>query len=377
MGRRLALDTTAIRDGLPSAARFLGLVTILAPILAACASHHSLHRGIFSSSEYGVPASKRVTNDPNPPHGGGIAMVGQPYVVHGQWYTPQANPVGYDKVGTASWYGWDFHGRLTANGEIFSANAITGGSPDLPLPCYARVTNLDNGRSMLVRFNDRGPYVAGRLVDLSERTAQLLGFDGIGTAKVRVQYVSSAPLNGDDTRYLMASVTQGSSYAVPDNGVRYASLGSDTPRPPVRPIPLAAPSRLRPSLANGELSSVLASVNTLSYAESQEAGAEVTGAHAAVDAMAASLPNLKDWVDTNDADALAVRLDLGTFADPQKARSTAMAFAMLGAVDEDTATTDDGTAGTRLILTHLKPGVGREDVIDLAHKLGLTDAVLY
>ena len=149
-------------------------------------------------------------------------MVGDPYKVHGQWYRPKANPVGYDVKGVASWYGWDFHGRLTANGEIFSANAITGGSPDLPLPSYARVTNLDNGRSLLVRFNDRGPYMAGRVVDLSERAATLLGYADTGTAHVRVQYVSAAPLNGDDTNFLMASLNQAGADRTAGDAPRFA-----------------------------------------------------------------------------------------------------------------------------------------------------------
>lgn len=373
----MATDLTA---GWRPAARFLGLLALLGPLLAACASNPHHGRGIFSSKEFGVPASRRVTNNPNPPHGGGIAMVGDPYKVHGQWYRPKANPVGYDVKGVASWYGWDFHGRLTANGEIFSANAITGGSPDLPLPSYARVTNLDNGRSLLVRFNDRGPYMAGRVVDLSERAATLLGYADTGTAHVRVQYVSAAPLNGDDTNFLMASLNQSAPIGRPET--RLASLEPNDIRPLAAPQPRSTPlfaarPQTRPA-ADQEMRNVLASVNGLfSYAEAQTEQADITGAHAAVDAMASAVPDLQDWRDTTDEDLRAIKLDLGLYENPEAARDTAMRFAALGAVDESDETAADGAAATRLTLTHLKPGVGRQDVLDLVHKLGLKAVVLY
>jgi rare lipoprotein A len=356
-----------LSTGWQPAARFFGLMVLLGPLLAACASHPHHGRAAFTSREFGVPVSKRVTNDPNPPHGGGIAMVGQPYKVHGQWYTPKANPVGYDVKGIASYYGWDFHGRLTANGEIFSANAITGGSPDLPLPCYARVTNLANGRSMLVRFNDRGPYMSGRVADLSERTAQLLGFANAGTAPVRIQYVGPAPLNGDDTRYLMASISDRPTF---DRGdTRLASVEPQQ----IQPLAAPLPRRSRPT-GNPEMRNVLASVNSLfSFAEPTPAPAPGTAA-AAIDDLAAAEPSF-DASGPAVEDA-AIDLQLGVFDDAGKARDVAMRFAMLGAVDEDSVD-DDGVTATRLTLTHLKPGVERQDVVDLVHELGLGDVVLY
>ena len=125
----------------------------------------------------------------------------------------------YSDVGLASWYGDDFHGRYTANGEIFDMNAITAAHPTLPLPCYVRVTNLRNQRSIVVRVNDRGPYVGDRVIDLSVRTAKLLGFYGQGVAKVKVEYVGRAPLAGSDDRKLEATLREGT----PAAGVRVAS----------------------------------------------------------------------------------------------------------------------------------------------------------
>ena len=365
--------STEFTSGWQSAARFIAIAAVLAPIIAACATapHHG--RRPFSSREFGVPVSKRVTSNPNPPHGGGIAMVGQPYQVHGLWYTPKADPVGYNVTGIASYYGWDFHGRLTANGEIFSANAITGGSPDLPLPCYARVTNLENGRSMLVRFNDRGPYMQGRVADLSLRTAQLLGYSGAGTAHVRIQYVGPAPLNGDDTSYLMASLSDGGRYR--DEGdTRLASVEPRQLAPQYRSASYNVVPRSRPQ--SHEMTQLLAAVDSLSYTDGPSAPA--TGAAAAVDAMASSTPDYGAQASVSVADdGGPIQLDLGIYSDAGSARDVAMQFAMLGAVDEDPAVTDEGTGGIRLVLTYLKPGVERQDVLDLVHKLGLKDVVLY
>jgi rare lipoprotein A len=109
----------------------------------------------------------------------------------------------------ASWYGDDFHGRLTANGEVFDMGSLTAAHPTLPMPSYARVTNISNGKSLIVRVNDRGPYHGNRLIDVSNKAAELLEFKGNGVAKVRVEYVGRAPLEGSDDRQLMATLRTG------------------------------------------------------------------------------------------------------------------------------------------------------------------------
>src|SRR5689334_18404863 len=116
----------------------------------------------------------------------GIYKVGQPYQVDGTWYYP-AEDLGYDETGIASWYGEAFHAKDTANGEVFDLNALTAAHKTLPMPTIVQVTNLENGRSLQLRVNDRGPFVRGRIIDVSRRAAQLLGFEAKGTAKVRVQ----------------------------------------------------------------------------------------------------------------------------------------------------------------------------------------------
>lgn len=127
--------------------------------------------------------------------GGGGYKVGNPYQINGIWYYPSENDR-YDSTGIASWYGPQFHGKRTANGEIFDENQLTAAHPTLPMPVLARVTNLENGKSLIVRVNDRGPFAAGREIDMSKKAAEMLGFMQKGTAKVRVQYIGRAPLDG-------------------------------------------------------------------------------------------------------------------------------------------------------------------------------------
>lgn len=173
-------------------------------LLSACSSSPSpesltgVNRSVFTEDAYGVSSSPRVASG-RVAKGGGQFKLGSPYKVAGKWYVPRDNP-NYDEYGIASWYGADFHGRRTANGEVFDANALTAAHPTLPLPCYAYVTNIDNGRTVLVRVNDRGPYVNDRLIDMSYAAAKQLGFVGKGRARVRVRYAGLAPLNGDDSR---------------------------------------------------------------------------------------------------------------------------------------------------------------------------------
>lgn len=147
-----------------------------------------------------TPASPRVVDRGLPvSKGGGVYKIGPPYKVADRWYIPQEDPA-YDRTGRASWYGTDFHGRRTANGEVFDMNALTAAHPTLPLPSYAYVTNLANGRTILVRLNDRGPYARDRMIDLSREAARQLGFEVHGTADVRVRYAGRAPLDGNDDR---------------------------------------------------------------------------------------------------------------------------------------------------------------------------------
>lgn len=127
--------------------------------------------------------------------------VGPPYEANGQWYVPTPEP-GYSQTGTASWYGPQFHGQPTASGETFDQEALTAAHPTLPIPSLVQVTNLENGREVIVRVNDRGPFVAERLIDLSRGAAEVLGFEAQGHARVHVRYLGPAPrrVNADGSQ---------------------------------------------------------------------------------------------------------------------------------------------------------------------------------
>lgn len=191
----------------------LGAALACALALAACSSSSNTFSNI--DPRYGVAASPRVVEPGQPvPKGGGVYRVGQPYMVSGRMYYPSADPH-YRSDGLASWYGEDFHGRLTANGEVYDMHSLSAAHPTLPMPSYARVTNLANRRSVIVRINDRGPYHANREIDLSGKAAEVLGFRNNGVARVRVEYVGPAPLEGSDDRTLLATLREGTPAPAP------------------------------------------------------------------------------------------------------------------------------------------------------------------
>jgi rare lipoprotein A len=215
-----------------------------------------------ASKILGDKSSPRVVADGETvPKGGGVYRVGQPYSINGQTYFPSDNP-SYRAEGIASWYGPDFHGRLTANGEIFDMQGISAAHPTMPIPSYARVTNLDNGRSIIVRVNDRGPYARSRIIDVSIGAANALGFYGDGLAHVRVEYVGRAPLEGSDDRVLLATLREGRPAQLPSQLMvasagpfvpGFGDEGREPPIPPERPFALGGASgRLaaRPAVVN-------------------------------------------------------------------------------------------------------------------------------
>ena len=197
----------------------------------------------FAESIWGVKASPRVSNlKSNLPRGGGRDQTGKPYKVRGKMYYPKEDK-NYKKVGYASWYGDAFHGRLTANGEIYDMTHLTAAHPTMPLPSYARVTNLKNGSSVIVRVNDRGPYSNGRVIDLSKKAADMLDYSHTGTAQVKVEYVGRAPLDGRDDQYLMASYHPGNKAPDPSDGLPTGvmiAMNGATPSAPIGEKPAVA-----------------------------------------------------------------------------------------------------------------------------------------
>jgi rare lipoprotein A len=196
-------------------------------------------REYFSSASLGVNASPRVGAGARMPRGGGRDQVGKPYTVAGKTYYPTETPR-ETQIGLASWYGAAFHGRMTANGEVYDMTHLTAAHKTFPLPSYARVTNLENGRTLVVRVNDRGPFADDRVIDLSKRAADLLDYTGDGVAQVKVEYAGRAPLDGQDDAFLLASVQGVPGYDPnrpwqPDSDVMIAMNGST---PDSRPTPV-------------------------------------------------------------------------------------------------------------------------------------------
>jgi rare lipoprotein A len=224
----------------------LARVARLAVIAAGCLTLAHCGSPFSLDPKLGVSSSPRVVDVGDPvPKGGGTYRLGKPYTVAGMTYVPQEDP-NYRAEGLASFYGPEFHGRLTANGEVFDMESLSAAHPTLPIPSYVRVTNLRNHKSVIVRINDRGPYAANRIIDVSRKTAHVLGFHDNGLARVRVEYVGPASLDGADDRLLLATLREGEPAPSPSR-VMLASL--NTVLPPERraanvPLPVGRPFNL-------------------------------------------------------------------------------------------------------------------------------------
>jgi rare lipoprotein A len=225
----------------------LGIVSTvgLAVVLGGCSEVNLLSYG---AKKYNEESEKRTTaattnNDVDR----GSPKIGKPYQIDGIWYYP-AEDKSYDETGIASWYGHPFHGRKTANGAVYNMNKLTAAHKTLPLPTDVRVTNLENGRSIVVTVNDRGPFAHSRIIDLSRRSAELLGIIEQGTAKVRVQIVDQ---NGNLATQVVAKPDtplneRNNVAAVPQSTIKSSSLApppnvSKAPAPTSSPLPAPQP----------------------------------------------------------------------------------------------------------------------------------------
>ncbi len=191
--------------------RLCPLLTVL--LLCSCAE-----------AQFGANMAKRMGG---PDNSQGMYKVGKPYLIDGQEYYPQEN-FNYEETGIASWYGPGFHGNRTANGEKFDTNELTAAHKTLQMPSLVRVTNLENGRAVVVRVNDRGPYSRGRLIDVSSKAADLLGFKGRGTAKVRVETLPA------ESRRIAEDAKAGKD----TRGYEIALNGNPRPSQPNQPVTL-------------------------------------------------------------------------------------------------------------------------------------------
>lgn len=198
------------------ALKAVGVLALGTAGLAACATPSP--RLPINKPTAAITPDREYHGPPPAGYGKGLRGTEKPYQIKGIWYYPKADP-DYDVVGIGSWYGEQFHNRRTANGEIFDMDQLTAAHKTLPLPSIVEVTNLDNGRSMRLRVNDRGPFVGDRVIDLSRAAADQLGYRRAGVAKVRVRYIGPAPKGGMDAPK------------------RYAAAPAPPPPAPYREIP--------------------------------------------------------------------------------------------------------------------------------------------
>jgi rare lipoprotein A len=298
----------------------IGIVISFAGLLAACATPAPMHPVITAN----LPSRSRqsaapATPIPPPPMPHPGYKVGDPYQVDGVWYYPQEQP-GYDATGIASWYGQDYQGKPTADGEIFDRNAVTGAHPTLPMPVNVRVTNLENGRSIVVRVNDRGPFVNGRIIDLSEHAAELLAFRTQGLARVRVTFLGRADLNGpglaapsDETPPEIASAVAAAPVKQVEVGmlapVRGVAVAAE---PPVSRLPAPVEQTILPPLpeaADGQVIEMPVPAATALYVQ---AGAFLSPTNAAY--LASRLSSAGARVSTGNKDGRPIyRVRVGPF----------------------------------------------------------------
>jgi rare lipoprotein A len=330
----------------------------------------------FAESIYGVKASPRVSNlESNLPRGGGREQLGRPYKIKGQWYHPKEDP-NYRSVGLASWYGDAFHGRLTANGEIYDMTHLTAAHPTMPLPSYARVTNPANGASLVVRVNDRGPFHDGRVIDLSRRAAELLDYTHAGVAKVQVEYIGRAPLHGQDDAFLLASYNPGGVGPDPSDGlptgVMIAMNGATPSGAPSAAFPgqlsssASAPAIAADQVPLPEFGPALPSRPATGVAHAEWASPVLAYAPREGTAATGALDHLASGAGIRSEHVL-----VGTFDTPAEAKAIAAVLGTAGRVDVET------DVETGLHVVRLMPDGTRQvdDVLRAAWAAGAHDAM--
>jgi len=336
----------------PVRAAQLALVLLAGASLSACATPNYPTRA--NGPVAGAPAQ-------------GGYKVGAPYQVAGIWYVPKEDPT-YDKTGTASWYGDEFHQKATANGETFDMNAVSAAHTTLPLPSMVEVTNLDNGKSLVVRVNDRGPFVGDRIIDLSHEAARQLGYDRAGLAHVRVRYVGPAPLTG------------------PDAGLRYAVAGKPLPtRLSGETPPRAAMARSGPDPVLALASAAAAPPAQVAQAAPKVVGISaqelppVTGAAissapiAAAPISTASRAAAPTLVAQTGSAGSALRVQAGAFSSEANAQRAVSALAQTGPASIE-AMQRDGTTFYRVVMPAPADEAAAYALRDRVAEIGFADA---
>lgn len=292
-------------------------------------------------------------------NGAGIYKVGKPYKVNGNWYFPKED-YQYDEIGMASWYGPDFHQNKTANGEVFDMHMISAAHKTLPLPSVVRVTNLDNGRSLIVRVNDRGPFVNDRIIDLSRKAADLLGFLDKGTTKVRVELLPQETMTA-------AGIAQSKSIAAGDLSI-FDPQETQAMTPAKGEESASHPSTM---VSSGVVKMTSQSPPPLeSSSDTSSSYMDVTGeieAHHSADKPSRSHPG-----QTSEQGSLVIQA--GAFSKLENAEATSKTLNSLGSVKIYPAQHKDGTTIYRVRIGPYADTEDAKESLKHVHALGLKDA---
>ncbi|WP_041794694.1 septal ring lytic transglycosylase RlpA family protein [Pararhodospirillum photometricum] len=244
---------------------------------------------------------------------GGTYKIGKPYQIGGRWYYPRED-YDYNEVGEASWYGSDFHGKRTANGEVFDQDRLSAAHTILPLPSIVQVTNLANGRSIIVRVNDRGPFVNDRIIDMSRAAARALGFERAGRTKVRVQVLAWESRQAKAQALSGTAVAEAPPVAAPRGTVETVALDSPPPRARVERVslpPSSSSSRPAPASASRGAAEARAPVTgwaTGPAGQDVSAGRDVPARDTWADAPEGSYVQIGAFASMDNAKALQTRL---------------------------------------------------------------------
>ncbi|HEY3694817.1 septal ring lytic transglycosylase RlpA family protein [Phenylobacterium sp.] len=309
--------------------------------LSACATVHPT-----LSNRLPTGAAGQASQGTQPAGKGGVYKVGNPYQVGGIWYVPKEDPA-YDHTGVASWYGDEFHMKATANGETFDMHAISAAHTTLPMPSLVEVTNLDNGRKLVVRVNDRGPFVGDRIIDLSREAARQLGYDQKGLANVRVRYLGSAPLGvGEGTRYAAA----GPARPVAPQAAVPAPIAVVAARPLAPPAPVGAQSLPPAAAAPARYETSSASV----YGRTGETYAPTAMPGYAPPVQPAYRPTYSAQADSPAGRPApaggAYRVQAGAYSNPDAAQRVASQLASAGPATVEPVSREDGATLYRVML---------------------------
>lgn len=344
----------------------LAAVLLAAASLAACATVEPRYS---SRGEGATPG----------PTARGERKVGKPYQVAGVWYVPREQP-DYDQTGIASWYGQAFHQKATANGELFDMNAVSAAHTTLPLPSLVEVTNLENGRRLVVRVNDRGPFVDNRIIDLSQEAARQLGYDRRGLAKVRVRYVGPAPLLGRTDGVRVADARPATTWAAAAPMAMTARSTLAAEDDPVMEIAAGAPRRASvpaetrlgsgpPAPVTGaEISDTPIGSAPLAPLKPVET-ASLAPLPPAVRASTAPLPSIMP-----DATAIGLRIQAGAFSSHANAQQAVMRLSAAGQALIEPLQRDDGLTLYRVFLPAPADEAAAYALRDRVAEIGFADA---